>query len=332
MLSGARRHTRLVFWLVLLLLISGAPAPVRAAAADPVPAAVLFRAQAQVAGDYITLAHLAALPPDLQQKCGQALVWSAPPPGQVYTLTREFLEYRLGQLGLADLLELGALPAAIQVQQTGVLLSGEEVAGAYRRFVKERSQWPAANLHIQVFPLEEPVILPDHQVTLEFLPPKGGRFLGEVPLELVILRRGQPLKRLKVCGKVTLERQVVCATRPLKPRDVIAAEDVQLLKREISDPGANDFFVSLDQVVGQTAGRPVGPQEIITSRHLSRTPVIKRGDEVTVILDQDGLVISTKGLAREEGYLGRPIRMLNPRSKKEFTAQVVDAKTVQVKL
>jgi flagella basal body P-ring formation protein FlgA len=51
---------------------------------------------------------------------------------------------------------------------------------------------------------------------------------------------------------------------------------------------------------------------------------------VTVILDDHGLIITTRGVAREPGYPGRPIRMLNPKSKKEFQAQVVDAKTVKV--
>jgi flagella basal body P-ring formation protein FlgA len=319
---------RLIMGLIALFFILAAP--LRGGAEGPPP--VQFRAEAQVAGDYITVGHLAALPPDLQQKCGQALVWSAPPPGQVYTLTKDFLEYRLGQLGLQGLLETTALPAAIFVKQTGVLLGQEEIAAAYTRFVTERSQWPAANLRLQVFPLEEPVILPDHQVSLEVLPPKAGRLLGEVALEMVVMKQGQALKRFKVTGKVALERLVVCAAKPLRPQDVIAAGDVQLIKREIADAGLNDFFVSADQVVGQTVAKPVGPQEIITSRHLSQAAVIKRGEEVTVILDQDGLIISTKGLAREEGFLGRSIRMVNPKSKKEFTAQVVDAKTVKVKL
>ena len=322
---------QVMMWLVVVLMVLAAPAGVDAA--DPVPAPqVPFRAEAQVAGDYITLSHLADLTPDLQQKCGQALVWTAPPPGQVYTLTKEFLEYRLGQLGLEAMLATSTLPAAIQVRQTGVLLSQEEVAGAYQRYVKERSQWPAANLRLQVFPLEDPVILPDNQVTLEVLPPKAGRLLGEVALEMVVMKQGQPLKRFKVSGKVCLERQVVCAVRPLRPQDVIQAGDIQLLKREIGDAGMNDFFVTPDQLVGQTVAKPVGPQEIITNRHLSQAPVIKRGEEVTVILDHAGLTVSTKGLAREEGFLGRSIRMLNPKSNKEFTAQVVDAKTVKVKL
>ena len=78
--------------------------------AEQAHGAMTFRNEAQVAGEYITLNHLAELPPEVAQKCGAALVWSAPPPGHIYTLTQEFLKHRLSQLGLLGFLEGAALP------------------------------------------------------------------------------------------------------------------------------------------------------------------------------------------------------------------------------
>ncbi len=304
-----------------------------ALAAGPAAAAsgVKFRAEAQVAGEYITLGNLAELSPDLAASYGQAPVWGAPPPGQVYTLTGDFLRYRLAQLGLEEL-AAAELPAAILVKQVGVALAPEEIARVFQRYVTEHSQWPEKNLRIQVFPLEEPVLLPDAQVGLEALPPKNGRLLGEVTLEMVVTRGGQPQKRFKVTGRVSLEREVVCAVKPLKPQQVIARGDVVLCRRDVTNLNANDFFTALDQVLGRTLAKTLGPQEILTSRHLSQQPLINRGDEVTVLLEENGLAINTKGVAKEPGFPGKSIRMLNPRSKKEFQAQVVDAKTVKVTL
>lgn len=310
-------------WLMLVMLVF---------AAGQAHGSFTFKSEVQVAGDYITLGHLADLPPELAPKCGAALVWTAPPPGQVYTLTQEFLQYRLDQMGLTALLEGQTPPSAIQVRQTGVLLAGEDVAAAFRRYVLENSHYPAGSLRIEVFPLEEPVILPEAKVALEPLPPKNGRLIGDVTLEVVLLHQGQPLKRLKVGGKVRLERQVVCALRPLRPQDTISPGDVQVLRREVTNLNANDFFTATEQVVGRILARGLGPQEIITSSHLSSKPIIKRGEEVNVLLEQDGLEIATKGVAKEEGYPGKAIRLLNPKSKKEFQGLVVDAKTVKVKL
>ena len=90
-----------LIWLALLGLLLGV---------DQAHGALTFKGEAQIAGDYITLSHLADLPPEVAQKCGSAPVWSAPPPGEVYTLTQEFLKHRLGELGLMDFLEGAALP------------------------------------------------------------------------------------------------------------------------------------------------------------------------------------------------------------------------------
>lgn len=292
-----------------------------------------FRTDAAAAGEYITLNNLANLPPDLAQKYGQALIWSAPPPGQLFTLTREFLQYRLTQMGLAEVLKDGEIPPAIQVRQTGILLESEAIVAAYRQYIQNQNPWPASDLHIQIYPQDEPILLPDNKFTLEVLPPKGTeRPLGEVTLEMAVLKEGRLLKKFKVHGKVTLEQTIVCASRPLPPQTVIGPKDVHLSRRDVTVLSQRDIFTSEKQVVGHLVSKGLGPQEILTSRHLDHKPIIKRGEEVTVVLDQNGLVISTRGVTREDGYLGRQVRVRNSRSKKEFQAEVLDAKTVKVVL
>ncbi len=290
-----------------------------------------FRQDAAAAGEYITLKDIANLPPDLAQKYGQALIWSAPPPGQLFTLTREFLKYRLGQMGLGEVLKDGEMPPAIQVRQTGIVLRNDEIEAVFKRYVQNQNPWPPSDLSIQVYPQEEPILLSDHKFTLEVLPPKGTeRPLGDVTLDMAILREGRPLKKFKVFGKVSLEQKVVCATRQLSPQTVIKPEDVRLVRRDVTNLQQRDIFTSEKQVVGQMLAKGVAPQEMLTSRQLSHTPLIKRGEEVAVVLDQNGLVITTRGITKEDGYLGRQVRVVNSKSKKEFQAEVMDAKTVKV--
>jgi flagella basal body P-ring formation protein FlgA len=319
-------------WLILAVLLL-VPEP---AAAAPESAtghgSITFRAEAAAAGEYILLKDLAELPPAMAQTYGQVLVWTAPPPQQVYALTREFLHYRLNQLGLGGLLEEAAVPPVIQVCQTGAFLTKEQVTDAFRRYVLEHSYWPEEQMRLEVLPLAESVLIPDQNPVIEVLPPKTGRLVGEVTLEMALRRQGQLHRRFKVNGKVSLEQMVVCAAKPLAPQTVIGPDDVRLCRRDVTSLGADEFFVSLEPVVGRILSRALGPQEMMTQRHLSHQPIINRGDEVTVVLDQNGLIITTKGVAREPGYPGRSIRMLNPKSKREFQAQVVDARTVKVTL
>jgi len=314
----------------MFLLLAAKPAASTPEA--PATKGVSFRTQAEAAGEYIFLKDVAELSPEMAQRCGQVLVWTAPPPGQIYTLTREFICYRLTQLGLGGFFEDAAVPPAIQVRQTGVALTKEQVAEAFRRYILGHTHWPDNQVCIEVSPLEEAVIAPDKDVVLEVLPSKNSRLTGDVTLEMALLRQGQIIKRFRVTGKVALELAVVCAAKPLAPQTAISPDDVHLARRDVTGLAADEFFVSVDQVVGRLVSRPLGLQEMVTQRHLSNQPIINRGDEVTVVLDDNGLAITTKGVAREPGYPGRSIRMLNPKSKKEFQAQVVDAKTVKVTL
>lgn len=324
------------FWMLVVFLATVLFLPTLCAGATEKEAdrpAWQFRSEAAAAGEYVTLANLADLPPVMAQEYGQALIWSAPPPGQIYTLTRDFLEYRLKQMGLTEVIKGVSLPPAIQVRQTGIILPVEEVANAFQHYVQEHCHWAGSDLRVQVSPLEEPVLLPDRHYTLQVLPPKGQeRFLGDVNLEMVVLRQDRQLKRFKVFGKVSLEIQVVCAATQLSPHTTLSASEVHLARRNVTNLQQREMFTSVKQVVGRVLARPVGPEEIITDKHLSHAPIIKRGQEVTVILDQDGLMISTKAKADEEGYLGRVIRMKNSKTKKVFQAEVVDARTVKVKL
>ena len=62
-----------LIWLIMLVLLLGV---------EQAHGTLTFKSEAQVAGEYITLAHLANLSPDLTQKCGSAPIWTAPPPGR----------------------------------------------------------------------------------------------------------------------------------------------------------------------------------------------------------------------------------------------------------
>jgi flagellar basal body P-ring formation protein FlgA len=321
---------RVLCLLVMVFFLAATPAG--AAPEHPGGQGIAWRSEARAAGEYILFKDLAELSPALAQTWGQVPVWSAPLPGQVYTLTGEFLRYRLTQLGVGGLLREADLPAAIQVHQTGVLLAQEQVAEAFQRYIQKHSHWPQDQVRVDVFPLEEPIYMPDKNAILEVLPPRGGRLVGDVTLEMALGHTGQVAKRFKVSGKVNLEQEVACAARPLTPQTVIKPDDVRLSRRDVTHLGADEFFASLEPVVGRLLSRPLGPHEIVTHRHLSQQPVINRGDEVTVVLDENGLVVTTKGVAREPGYPNRAIRILNPRSKREFQAQVVDSKTVKVTL
>jgi len=64
---------------------------------------------------------------------------------------------------------------------------------------------------------------------------------------------------------------------------------------------------------------------------LEEPPVFKRGDKVFIIAESEVLKVTAVGLAGEDGYRGRTVRITNMYSKKEVIGNVVDNGTVSVK-
>ena len=60
--------------------------------------------------------------------------------------------------------------------------------------------------------------------------------------------------------------------------------------------------------------------------------VVKRGDAVSIVLQEDGLSIATSGVARDPGALGDEIRVHRDGGSVDLRAIILDAHTVQLEL
>ncbi|MEK7360153.1 MAG: flagellar basal body P-ring formation chaperone FlgA, partial [Planctomycetota bacterium] len=58
--------------------------------------------------------------------------------------------------------------------------------------------------------------------------------------------------------------------------------------------------------------------------------LIKRGECIKLLLQSGNLIIVAKGVAKEDGHLGKIIKVKNTDSKKEIQGRVEDASTVKV--
>jgi flagella basal body P-ring formation protein FlgA len=310
-----------------LVLGLAPPAP----AGEPEPGGWRFQEEVEVRGPYITLGDIAREIPAAAKSCENFAIWSAPPLGQAYPLTREFLAYRLAQPGGPGPLPPEALPAVIQVRLKAARLEMSQLEDAYRRFIQEHSPYTGEKLHIQVFPVANLPLLPAGDISLQVQPPPQSRYLGQVACPIQIWQAGQPVQTVRVSGKVTLSKNIVCASRPLAAGQIVGAEDIVMMTREFISPPA-DPILDPSLIIGKALSRGLAPQEPVTFRDLSQSPPIKAGDKVNILLESGELSISAKGKAKEAGFVGHNIRVENLTSKKELQAQVIDRHTVKLNL
>ncbi|HHT9123980.1 MAG TPA: flagellar basal body P-ring formation chaperone FlgA, partial [Candidatus Wunengus sp. YC63] len=63
---------------------------------------------------------------------------------------------------------------------------------------------------------------------------------------------------------------------------------------------------------------------------IDNPPLIKKGDFIKVSVQSGNLNIVTKGVAKEDGYVGKVIRIKNVDSNKELYGKVEDSTTVKI--
>ena len=174
-----------------------------------------------------------------------------------------------------------------------------------------------------------PLVVPDEPVSIKVVEmPTSGvspSFICRFELkagEEIVGTYQQPLSA-KVLREIWVARSNL--TRGQSLRDA----DVGLERRDIVNN--RDYLTAIpmeDPYVEFRENVPAGTQ--ITARTLRLRAIIKRGRMVDAVARDEGLTISVKAEALEDGVPGQMVRLRNVRSKREFKGKVQDEQTVAV--
>jgi flagella basal body P-ring formation protein FlgA len=101
--------------------------------------------------------------------------------------------------------------------------------------------------------------------------------------------------------------------------------DRSMLRVETRDehPWAEASPASIEEVAGKTLRRPVRAGAVIRSSWLESPKAVLRGETVEVESREGAAVVQVPGQAQASGAIGQTILVLNPTSKKRFSARVV---------
>ncbi|MFM7335068.1 MAG: flagellar basal body P-ring formation chaperone FlgA [Tabrizicola sp.] len=117
----------------------------------------------------------------------------------------------------------------------------------------------------------------------------------------------------------------VVATRTIRAKSLIAAEDLTLVSAELpgamSDPAQ---AIGLEARVSIYAGKPVRLGD------LGPPTLVERNQPVTLVYLSGGLAISTEGRALARGSVGDEVRVMNLGSRNTVTGRVGPDGTVYV--
>lgn len=146
---------------------------------------------------------------------------------------------------------------------------------------------------------------------------------------LIAPAEGLVLNRRNVSGRYYNITQIPVVSRRLRRGDIISKRDLDFITLKETDVQP-DVLTNIEDVVGLTprrailAGVPMKDQDLILPR------LIKRGDRVTIHLDNGPIKLTAMGKALETGAKNDLIRVVNLMSNRTIEATVTAEREVHV--
>ncbi|MFH1148682.1 MAG: flagellar basal body P-ring formation chaperone FlgA [Pseudomonadota bacterium] len=205
------------------------------------------------------------------------------------------------------------------------------IESVYKDHIHAHLPWPKEDLVVSRITTRQKVTLPTKDFSYEVLPITKKSYMGDTLLVVVFKVDGREVKREKISGNVDVLGDVVCASRPISRHETVTGKDVCLVRRSIvqAGPSAIHDFKEMD---GYRLLTSVRAGEAIKKEMVEPTPVMRKGDRITILVESDGFHITATGEAMEAGGPGKVIRVRNASSKKDVYARIVDEATVRVEL
>jgi flagella basal body P-ring formation protein FlgA len=252
-------------------------------------------------------------------------VCEAPLPGKSRVLSGSYVRTQLAAAGLGDV----PVPPRLTLVREGVAIDHEIGRQAVSTYIREIAPWPAERYRVEVVRDPSPLTVEPGALTARLIQPPKGNLAGVRTYRVEYCQNGTPVAQASFIVAIHVTAEVYVAAHAMQ-RGVVVAE-TDLLTKEL-DLAAVRGTPETDRrkLVGARLARPLNEGQLFTVDSLEPVPLVRRGDAVMLVASRGDLVVTAFGLAREDGAIGKIIRLENVQSKKIVHGRVESANTVTV--
>jgi flagella basal body P-ring formation protein FlgA len=220
-------------------------------------------------------------------------------------------------------------PVLLAAQPRPSQTRDEEIHAAVEKYIRQKTDGLGYEIRIKRLSISGVSALPEGGLEYEIVAPQQWEGWGSTSFA-VIARQGERVVR-NIPGRVEVEAlaEMVIAVRQIDHGSMIAAGDVTLKKLDVSGTQGH-YLGKLADVVGKKARSTIRPNTPFKPEQLEKMALIRSGQIVTIVLENDRMRLTMTGKAKSAGGEGDTINVQNMNSLKEFPARIVDATTVMV--
>ncbi len=124
-------------------------------------------------------------------------------------------------------------------------------------------------------------------------------------------------------------QQVLVASTPLSSKTIISATNSKLVKRNILSLNQG-YITDPNSVIGMQTTSPLRAGSIIRKQQLVEKIAVHKGDLITIRSSNNGVQVSTQGIAEHQAAVGDRLKVKNASSKKIVEGIVVASNVVEV--
>jgi flagella basal body P-ring formation protein FlgA len=182
---------------------------------------------------------------------------------------------------------------------------------------------------VRLAPLDPRLRLGNCEEILEVFQPSGRRALGNTTVG--VRCPGPQAWTVYVSAKVRAFGEVLVAARYLPRGTNLAASDFRTDRRDLGAlPGGYETVP--DRLIGKRLLRSLPAGAVIPPQALMTPPLIKQGEKVVILARQNGMEVSSSGIALSDAALGDRIRARNESSRQVIEGRAVAPQRIEVEL
>jgi flagella basal body P-ring formation protein FlgA len=210
-----------------------------------------------------------------------------------------------------------------------VVLNEEVIRRVVTEYLAEKTRLPGVEVNLKKMSFNGKIPLPAGKVSYEILSPQEWEGWGRAPLALIVRVDGRVVQNIPVNVEIEALADVVVAVRGMERGMVVEKGDVALQKRDLATLPKKTCR-DIQEVVGKRVRVGMRGNSPVRSDYLERLPLVKNGDKVSIIAENDMFRITTIGIVKGNGAEGDTVLVRRESAQKEIPALVVDANTVRV--
>jgi len=251
----------------------------------------------------------------------------SPLPGRVRIFSGPEIAARITAAGVRMAPSELSIPDQVRVARQTQSLSPNQIQERAKKEWMPSLPWKSVALERMDIP--ENVLLPPGAVTTAWSYPPLSDLCQPFYLKVEFSVDGAMVQRSFFRTQLSISELVPVSVRILSAADNITEDDVRWEERRIAST-IHQPVKNIEYLDGKKPKTAIGAGEILLEDAFRVIPIIRKGDDVTLVIESGLIRLTAAGKSLAAGSKGDRIRVMNPSSGKEMNATILDEKTVKV--